>query len=165
VNVEDKVLRELSGLRSAVSGVDGCVLATSDGLLVAHVLPEQEQSQVAALISTLVALARHAVEITGRGTLLEAAIHGTSGYLAVYAVGDSAVLAVLGRSDLNVALLQLRTRPVVTRLLALSEGFARFTTGPSMTEPLEQPEPEPEIDLTTKPGPPLKNGLQKSHRN
>jgi predicted regulator of Ras-like GTPase activity (Roadblock/LC7/MglB family) len=132
VNVEDQVLSELTGLRSSVSGLDGCVVATSDGLLVAHVLPEQEQSQVAALIATLVSVARHAVQITGRGALLESAIHGTSGYLAVYAIGDTAVLAVLGRPDLNVGLLQLRTRPVVARLTALSTGFTRFTTAPAL---------------------------------
>src|SRR3954469_4811149 len=96
VRVEDQVQQELSGLRSAVSGVDGCVVATSDGLLVAHVLPELEQSAAAALIATLTAVARQAVQITGRGELLDAAIRGTSGYIAVYAVGDSAVLAVLG---------------------------------------------------------------------
>ena len=130
MRVEDEVLTELSRLRSSVSGVEGCVVATSDGLLVAHVLPEQEQeqSQVAALIATMTAVARQAVLITGRGELLEAAIRGTTGYLAVYAVGDSAVLAVLGRPDVNIALLQLRTRPVVARLDGLSAGFTRFSS-------------------------------------
>lgn len=132
VSVEDQVLTELSGLRSAVSGVEGCVVATSDGLLVAHVLPEKEQSQAAALIATLTAVAKQAVQITGRGELLEAAIRGTFGYVAVYAVGDSAVLAVLGRPTLNIALLQLRTRPVVARLDALAVDFTRFATGPSL---------------------------------
>jgi predicted regulator of Ras-like GTPase activity (Roadblock/LC7/MglB family) len=130
VTVEDRVHDELLGLCSAVSGIDGCVVATSDGLLVSHVLPGQEQSQVSALISTLIALARHAVELTGRGALMDAAIRGSSGYLVVYAVGDNAVLAVMGRADLNVALLQLRTRPVVERLAALADGFARFLSGP-----------------------------------
>jgi predicted regulator of Ras-like GTPase activity (Roadblock/LC7/MglB family) len=138
VSVEDQVLKELSGLRSSVSGVEGCVVATSDGLLVAHVLPEEEQSQVAALIATMTAVARQAVLITGRGELLEAAIRGTSGYLAVYAVGESAVLAILGRPNLNIALLQLRTRPVVARLDALAAGFTRFSAGPVPAEPALQ---------------------------
>jgi predicted regulator of Ras-like GTPase activity (Roadblock/LC7/MglB family) len=136
VIVEELVQQELSGLRASVSGVDGALVATSDGLLVAHVLPEQEQeqSQIAALIATLVGLARPAVQLTGRGTLLEASIRGSEGYLAVYAIGESAVLAVVGRADLNVALLQLRTRPVVTRLIGLVNSFARFETGESLTD-------------------------------
>ena len=138
MSVEDEVLRELNELRSSVSGVEGCVVSTSDGLLVAHVLPEEEQSQVAALIATMTAVARQAVLLTGRGELLEAAIRGTSGYLAVYAVGDSAVLAVLGRPNVNIALLQLRTRPVVIRLDALASGFNRFAAGPALISPAFQ---------------------------
>jgi predicted regulator of Ras-like GTPase activity (Roadblock/LC7/MglB family) len=128
VSVEDQVLIELSTLCSSVDGVEGCVVATSDGLLVAHVLPEEEQSQVAALIATMTAVARQAVQITGRGELVEAAIHGDCGHLVVYAVADSAVLAVLGRAGLNIALLQLRTRPVVARLEALAGGFTQFSS-------------------------------------
>ncbi len=139
MGVEDLVSKELVALRASISGVEGCVVATSDGLLVAHVLPEdQEQSQAAALISTLTAVARQAVQITGRGELLEASIRGTSGYLAVYAVGDSAVLAVLGRPTLNIALLQLRTRPVVARLDVLAADFTRFATGPELAAPSGQ---------------------------
>ena len=134
MNVENQVRAELADLSSSVTGVEGCVVATSDGLLVAHVLPEQEQSQVAALISTLAAVARQAVNLTGRGTLYEAAIRGTTGYLAVYTLGDGAVLAILGRPELNIALLQLRTRPVVDRLTELAAGFTRFATGPSLIQ-------------------------------
>jgi uncharacterized protein len=138
VSVEEQVLQELRALSSAVNGVEGCMVSTSDGLMVAHVMPELEQSQVAALIATMTAMARQAVKLTGRGELLEAAIRGTNGYLAVYAVGDSAVLAVLGKPNLNIALLQLRTRPVVTRLEALASGFSRFSTGPVLVDHVEQ---------------------------
>ena len=131
MRVEDQVLAELTSLCEAVAGVEGAVVATSDGLLVAHVLAENEQSQVAALISTVAAVARQAVLLTGRGELMEATVRGENGYLSVYAVGDSAVLAVLGRPDLNLAMLQLRTRPVVGRLSLLASGFTRFVTGPA----------------------------------
>lgn len=138
MSVEEQVLQELSTLSSAVSGVEGCMVATSDGLLVSHIMPGLEQTQVAALVSTMTALARQAVLITGRGDLLEAAIRGTEGYLAVYAVGDGAVLAILGRPTLNIALLQLRTRPVVTRLEALAANFTRFSSGPVLADHVDQ---------------------------
>lgn len=141
MRVEDQVLTELTSLCEAVAGVEGAVVATSDGLLVAHVLAEPEQSQVAALISTVAAVARQAALLTGRGELTEAAIRGENGCLSVYAVGDSAVLAVLGGPDLNVALLQLRTRPVVARLTLLASGFTRFVTGPIPAAPAMQDAP------------------------
>ena len=136
MSVESRVRDELDGLRSSLAGVDGCVVATSDGLLVAHTYDGEEKSQIAALIATLVGLARHAVHVNGRGSLLEAAVRGTSGYRAVYAVGEGAVLAVLGRSDLNIALLQHKTRPVVARLAELAGGFTGFATFAAAPEPV-----------------------------
>jgi predicted regulator of Ras-like GTPase activity (Roadblock/LC7/MglB family) len=129
---ESQVLDELHGLGAAVGGVVGCVVATSDGLLVASTLEDDEPTQLAALISTVVGLGRHAVRMTGRGDLREATIRGAEGHVVVHAIGETAVLAVVGRADLNVALLQLHARPAVQRLLGLAPGFARFLA-PSQT--------------------------------
>jgi predicted regulator of Ras-like GTPase activity (Roadblock/LC7/MglB family) len=126
VSVESEVLAELDALRTAVAGVDGGLVATSDGLLVAHNLPGDGAEQIAALVSTVVAVARHAVEITGRGDLREATIRGDAGLVVVHAVGETAVLAVVCRADLNVALLYLHARPAVRRLAALAADFAGF---------------------------------------
>jgi predicted regulator of Ras-like GTPase activity (Roadblock/LC7/MglB family) len=125
---DDGVLDELRGLQDAVGGVVGCVVATSDGLLVASTLADDEPAQFAALVSTVVSLGRHAVEMTGRGTLREATIRGAEGHVVVHAIGETAVLAVVGRADLNVALLQLHARPAVQRLVGLAPRFARFLT-------------------------------------
>jgi predicted regulator of Ras-like GTPase activity (Roadblock/LC7/MglB family) len=128
VGVESQVVSELEALGRTVSAVEGCLVATSDGLLVSHTLPDEDPAQIAALMSTVVGVARHAVLMTGRGDLQEAAVRGADGYVVVYAVGDTAVLAVVARADLNVALLQLYARPVVRRLAMLSPGFTRFVT-------------------------------------
>jgi predicted regulator of Ras-like GTPase activity (Roadblock/LC7/MglB family) len=133
VSVESEVAEELTALRAAVGGVDGAIVATSDGLLVAHMLPDVEQSQTAALISAVVGLARHAVELTGRGELREASIRGTSGHVVIFAVGDTAVLAVMTGLEANLALLQLRARPVVRRLTVLAPRFVHFTPHPAAT--------------------------------
>jgi uncharacterized protein len=131
MSVESEVVEELTALRAEVGGVAGAIVATSDGLLVAHVLQEAEQSQTAALISAVVGLARHAVELTGRGELREASIRGTSGHVLVFAVGDTAVLAVMTGLEVNLALLQLRARPVVRRLATLAPRFVHFTPHPA----------------------------------
>jgi predicted regulator of Ras-like GTPase activity (Roadblock/LC7/MglB family) len=85
-----------------------------------------EPEQLAALTSTLVGLAAYAVDVTGTGTMTEAVARGNHGYLAAYAVGDAAALAVVGDADLNVAMLHLKTRPVVERLTSLSSRFVGF---------------------------------------
>jgi predicted regulator of Ras-like GTPase activity (Roadblock/LC7/MglB family) len=128
VSVESQVRDELEALRRSVGGVVGGVVATSDGLLVAHTLPHDEPTQLAALVSTVVGLGRHAVRMTGRGTLHEATIRGTEGHVVVHAIGETAVLAVVGSAGLNVALLQLHARPAVRRLVHLAPRFAGFLT-------------------------------------
>jgi len=133
VSVENEVAGELTELCGGIAGVDGAIVATSDGLLVAHVLAETEQSQTAALISAVVGLARHAVELTGRGELREAAIRGSSGHVLVFAVGDTAVLAVMTGAEVNLALVQLRARPMVRRLAELAPRFVHFTAHPAAT--------------------------------
>lgn len=114
--VEHQVLTELRRLRNEIAGVDGSVVATSDGLLVAHDLPELEPARVAAVIATTLGLASQAVQVTGRGQLSEAIVRGSAGNLAVFAIGHGAVLAVLGRRDLNIGMLHYQTRAVVERI-------------------------------------------------
>jgi predicted regulator of Ras-like GTPase activity (Roadblock/LC7/MglB family) len=126
--VEEQVLPELRRLRGEITGVDGSVVATSDGLLVAHDLPELEPARVAAVIATTLGLARQAVQVTGRGQLSEAIVRGSAGNLAVFAIGHGAVLAVLGRRDLNIGMLHYQTRAVVERIEKAAPQFRRFAT-------------------------------------
>jgi predicted regulator of Ras-like GTPase activity (Roadblock/LC7/MglB family) len=132
--VEDAVREELQWLRSEVRDVRASLVATSDGLLVADDFAEgTEPSQTAALTSTLVGLARYAVEVTGAGGLVDAVVRGTDGHVAVFAVGDGAVLAVVGGRELNVAMLHHKTAPVVQRLKPLAGSFVRFEDAAART--------------------------------
>lgn len=123
----NEALEELRALRTATPGVRGSLVVTSDGLLVTHdCLDDEGTEQTGALSSTMLALARHAVDLTACGSMLDAAVRGSDGWFVVYAVGGAAVLAVIGDADLNLALLHLRTRPAVQRLAEMTDGFARF---------------------------------------
>ena len=131
--MEQRVLAQLVLLRNEVAGVDGSLVATSDGLLVVQDLPNLEPSRTAALIATTLSIARQAAQLTDRGLLREAVIHGSSGYLAVFAIGDSAVLAVLGGEYLNVGMLHYQTRAIVKRIGKDAAQFPRFAA--SLPEP------------------------------
>lgn len=56
-------------------------------------------------------------------------VRGGEGHLAVFAIGDTAVLAVVADPEVTVAWLHLETRPLVQRLIELAPGFDRFYTG------------------------------------
>ena len=124
--VEQRVMTQLRWLRNEVPGIDGSMVATSDGLLVTHDMLDLEPAQAAALIATTLSIARQATSLTSRGQLREAVVHGSTGYLAVFAIGTDAVLAVLGAQNLNVGMLHYQTREAVRRLEKDAAGFRRF---------------------------------------
>lgn len=118
--VQDKIRAELQLIRTHVAGVHGSLAATSDGLIVAHDVPDAEPTQIAALAAATLALASRATQATGCGSFREAVARGTDGYLAVYAAGNSAIVAVIGKSTLNVGMLQYRAREVIDRIAEYS---------------------------------------------
>ena len=122
------VRAELELIRSNVSGVYGSLVATSDGFLVAHDVPDLEPTEIAALVATTRALASRTTNATGRGEFREALARGSKGYLAAYAAGVNAIVAVIGTNDLNIGLLHLQTREVVARIAAHSPEFRKWTS-------------------------------------
>ncbi len=128
ITVEELVLRELLSLRDSVAGVHGSMVATSDGLLVAHDIPDMEPTRIAAIVATTFGLASQAALATGRGRFREAVAKGSSGYLVVYAAGRGAVVAVIGDSELNIAMLHYEMRDTIGRIAGYAAGFARWAS-------------------------------------
>jgi hypothetical protein len=124
--VEGRILTELRRLRAEAAGVDGSLVATSDGLLVAEDLLGLEPAKIAAVVATTLSLAKQAVQLTGRGQISEAVVRGSTGNLVVFAIGQGAVLGVLGSKDLNVAMLHYQTRAFVKRIEGAAPQFRRF---------------------------------------
>ncbi len=120
---EQRVRAELRRIRDKVSGVHGSLVATNDGFLVAHDVPDLEPTAIAALAATSRSLASRTTLSTGRGQLREALARGSQGYLAVYAAGDSALIAVIGTPDLNIAMLHYQTREIVERIATYASEF------------------------------------------
>lgn len=131
-SVEERVRAELLTIRASVAGVHGSLVATSDGFLVSHDVPDLEPAQIAVLVATTRALANSATMSTGRGGFLEALARGGHGYLAVYAAGDNATMAVIGTSELNVGMLNYQAREIAARIATYSYEFRRWATpGPT----------------------------------
>jgi predicted regulator of Ras-like GTPase activity (Roadblock/LC7/MglB family) len=133
-SVEDRVWAELRQLRTTVSGVYGCLVATNDGLLIAQDVPGLEPAEIAALAATTRSLANRSVHVAERGQFREALSRGSEGYLAVYAAGANAVVAVVGTNDLNVAMLHYQARGIVERIAAHSAHFAKWGTAAGAQE-------------------------------
>jgi uncharacterized protein len=128
--VEELIHAELQSIKDNVAGVLGSVVATSDGFVVAHDVPDGEPAQIAALAATTYALAFRATLATGRGQFRDTVTRGSHGYLAIYALGDTAVVAVIGTPQLNVGMLQFHARVVVSHLAEHATEFTRWPARP-----------------------------------
>ncbi len=126
-SVQQRVHAELRLIRQHVTGILGSLVATTDGLLVSHDLPDVEPTELAALVATSRAVATATMAATGRGHFREAVTRGSSGYVAVYAAGQAAVVAVIGSGELNAGLLQFQTRDIVQRIAAQASEFAAWS--------------------------------------
>ena len=82
-------------LPTKVAGLGDSLVATDDGVLVAHDFPGSEAARLAALVSTTLCLARQVAQETGRGEFREAIVRWSAGYLMAYTAGDNAVVAIV----------------------------------------------------------------------
>jgi hypothetical protein len=112
-------------IRQNVPGIRGSITATRDGLLVAHDAGDLEPTGIAALVAALHAVAGRASLSTEGGQLREVISRGSDGYLAVYAAGNAAIVAVLGTNDMNVAMLNLQARRMIDRIAEHSAGLVK----------------------------------------
>jgi uncharacterized protein len=127
--LEQRLQAELELIRSSVNGVHGSLVATTDGFLVAHDVPDFEPTEIAALVATTRALASRSTHATGCGDFRETVARGSSGYLAVYAAGANAIVGVIGSSDLNVGMLHFQARQIIERIAAEAPELRRWTAG------------------------------------
>ncbi|MFB9239549.1 roadblock/LC7 domain-containing protein [Plantactinospora siamensis] len=114
---------ELTDLRIQIPGVRGCLLGGVDGLLISHnLLTTVDADDLAALAASSYGLGRQVAFRLDQGPFLQSTVRNGAGYLSVYAVGDRALLAVVGTDTVNVARLHLHAPPVADRLAALLSG-------------------------------------------
>jgi predicted regulator of Ras-like GTPase activity (Roadblock/LC7/MglB family) len=110
------LVKELTGLRGQVLGISESIIATTDGLLVAADAANVQPESLAALSAASLALGKRSAAEVGLGGLREVVTRCNGGYSIVLAVGDQALLVVLGDEGLDLAALRREAPPVVERL-------------------------------------------------
>ena len=108
---------EMRELREKVAGVTDTALTAADGLLIAADTADTiDPEALAALAAAGLGLARRTAEATDRGTLRQTVTYGSHGCAATYAVGDTALMVVLGDEGMDVDRLHLAARPALDRI-------------------------------------------------
>lgn len=118
------LVTELRDLREQVRGVTGTLVAAFDGQLIAADLapgagPRADPDSVACMAAASLGIARQVAALTRQGTFGQAVTRASHGHIAVYAVGDVALLAVLGDERLDVNALQQKCQPALGRIRAI----------------------------------------------
>ncbi|WP_246023893.1 roadblock/LC7 domain-containing protein [Nocardia yunnanensis] len=119
---------ELKALRDRVPQLIGSLVASTDGLLIAHDLPAHiEPAGMAALTAAQLSLSHRLATTANGGGFHEVVVHGEGGDVVIYAVGWTASLTVLTGPGANVGRLHLESRPAartIAELLAALTGAA-----------------------------------------
>jgi predicted regulator of Ras-like GTPase activity (Roadblock/LC7/MglB family) len=118
------VLRELRLLRTRVPQLTGALAVGSDGTLLGEDAPGVEAEPLAALTATVLAQALRLADAAGRGRPRELLVRGEEGYVAAYAAGPAAVLAVLAEPGANVGRIHLEARRTGARIADLVDVAA-----------------------------------------
>jgi predicted regulator of Ras-like GTPase activity (Roadblock/LC7/MglB family) len=119
MTVDPAVLAELGNLRSRLPEVSASVLASADGMVLAHDARDVEPDSLAALAAAHLALARRFAHAVNHGELRESVVECDAGYITSYAAGPSALLTLVTSGNANLGMVHLEARRCVRRLISL----------------------------------------------
>jgi uncharacterized protein len=119
MTVDPAVLQELDRLRARLPELSGSVLASTDGLVVAHDAHGLEPDGLAALAAAHLALARRFAHAVNHGSLRESVVECDRGYITTYTAGQNSLLTLVTSGDANLAMVHLEARRCVRRLVRI----------------------------------------------
>lgn len=125
MTIEPRIRDELLTLRDQVRHFQGGMVASVDGMVIAHDLSDIEPDGLAALTAAAIGVAKRLTEATGQGAFEESLTRGTGGYIAAYSAGRRAVLTAVASPDTNVGRLHLQARRAAERIGALVDSAPR----------------------------------------
>ena len=101
----------LEALRNAIPELKGVLLASNEGLPIAHALTNgADPNRIAAMATAASGLGKRISETMNAGALGEVSVQAEDGALFVYSAGSKAVLAVLSPQGSNAGLIHLEAR-------------------------------------------------------
>lgn len=107
----DALKNHIETLRNSIPELQGVLLASNEGLPIAHSLSgTTDPNRIAAMAAAASSLGRRIADTMNMATLGEVSIQGDEGSLFVYSAGSKAVLAVLGPHGSNAGLIHLESR-------------------------------------------------------
>ena len=108
---QEVLVKHIEALCSAIPELTGVLLASSDGLPIAHSITNgTDPARLAAMAVAASNLGARVSDAIETGTLDEVTIRSDEGNLFVYSAGEKAILAVLGPKEANAGLVNIEAR-------------------------------------------------------
>ena len=110
----------IEALRNAIPELKGVLLASNEGLPIAHSLSNgSDPNRVAAMAAAMSSLGRRITDSMTTGALAEVSIQAEEGSMFVYSAGTKAVLAVVSPKEGNAGLIHLEARDAAKEIGSL----------------------------------------------
>jgi predicted regulator of Ras-like GTPase activity (Roadblock/LC7/MglB family) len=107
----EELQKDVETLRANVPELKGVVLASTEGLPIAHSLSNgSDPHRIAAMAAAASSLGKRVSETLNVGSLSEIMVSGSDGQIFLYSAGAKAVLAVIGPTGSNAGLIHLEAR-------------------------------------------------------
>ena len=120
MSTQEFLTPEIENLCEAIPELLGVLLASADGLPIAHSLTNgTDPSRLAAMAVAAATLGKRVSDAVETGSVSEVNIRATQGDVFVYTVAGKAVLAVLGPKNANAGLIHLEARNSASKIAEL----------------------------------------------
>ncbi len=108
---QEALKNHIETLRTSIPELKGVLLASNEGLPIAHSLSNgADPNRVAAMAAAASSLGRRISDSMNTGQLGEVSIRAEEGVLFIYSAGPKAVLCVIGPQGSNAGLIHLEAR-------------------------------------------------------
>jgi predicted regulator of Ras-like GTPase activity (Roadblock/LC7/MglB family) len=102
----DELNKILRVLQSGTPDIEACALISEDGLVIASALPQHiEETRVAGMSATLLALGTRAAAELSRGELEQVLIRGKQGFVVMVGAAPGTLLMTLTRPEAKLGLI------------------------------------------------------------
>ena len=140
---KDPLLAAMRALQEKVNGITGTAVASRDGLIVRADTGGVDPDNLAALAATWLSLAQRMSSEAGQGTLREAMTRSSGGAVTIYAVGNQAVLVLIGDEGLDTARLRRESQATLDTIKALltDAALGERHLAEQLVDPPQVPQP------------------------
>jgi predicted regulator of Ras-like GTPase activity (Roadblock/LC7/MglB family) len=116
ISLGDELESQLHYLRSAIPDFKGALIASADGMPIAHLIADGDPNRIAAMMATAMGLSKRICQSMEIGEFAETSVSGNVGIVFAFSAGNRGVLAILAGHGANVGLIHIEAREVARKI-------------------------------------------------